>query len=461
MTDGNKILETIVRRTFNALFGWELVNLNSETANFPAADLGDRKRRLAIQVTNEASSQKVTTTTTKAQDHQLDHDFDKLIIFFLLPQKPGYPKNFIQPVSGLKIEVWDNADVVKQALEIEDLDAIKRALDVLSEEMHPLTIEAPNVASCGSSGNPFDHAEYGMSTDEELLLPSFFQVVYPELIQKAKITLKRGIKLRDKVEEIWKSHQQRGAPPADYYCDREGHVYTFSTFSSEPWKSLVGSGVIKPLPSFKSSDWSLSRHLAQQNEFTKLLQRNLEQLCSNVGTEFKLAWSKELKCYLFQAVPDMKIGKLKVTALSKLGTREVFKAIDNTLPGREGEIQHWKHQGFRHRFFTFGGLWFLNIEPFWAFTGDGKASQSRMHASSSRNMRKPERNRAVLGHVLFWAALLCKEPDILNPAPLFRLIRPAKLKASPSIRDDAWKVIEPDDEKKIISDDSKEDLWLL
>ncbi len=89
LTDGNKVLEPIVRRTFNALFGWNLINLNTEQANFPVADLGDRSRRIAIQVTNEASSDKITRIAAKASEHHLEADFDKLIVFFLLSEKPG------------------------------------------------------------------------------------------------------------------------------------------------------------------------------------------------------------------------------------------------------------------------------------------------------------------------------------------------------------------------------------
>jgi len=46
LTDANRLLETIATRFFNALFGWDLVNLNTEQANYPAADLGDRGRRI-------------------------------------------------------------------------------------------------------------------------------------------------------------------------------------------------------------------------------------------------------------------------------------------------------------------------------------------------------------------------------------------------------------------------------
>jgi len=135
LTDANRILETVSARFFNALFGWDLVNLNTSQANYPAADLGDRQRRIAIQVTNEDGSDKIKHTTAKAIEHGLGTDFDRLIVFFLLPRKPGFPKTFIQPPNGPMIETCDLADLSKQLLEVSDIDVLAQAAAVLDEEM--------------------------------------------------------------------------------------------------------------------------------------------------------------------------------------------------------------------------------------------------------------------------------------------------------------------------------------
>jgi ankyrin repeat protein len=142
LTDANHILETIAARFLNALFGWDLSNLNFGQANYPAADLGDRHLRIAIQVTNQADSGKIKDTTDKAQEHNLKSDFDRLVILFLLPKKPGFPKNFRQPPGGPRIETWDIADLLKQ-LQVPsfDLGALARASDVLDEEMGTLSTE--------------------------------------------------------------------------------------------------------------------------------------------------------------------------------------------------------------------------------------------------------------------------------------------------------------------------------
>lgn len=141
LTDANRILETIARRFFNALCGWNLTNLNIEQANFPAADLGDRGRRIAIQVTNEESSDKIKRSKDKAVEHNLDTDFDELIVFFLLPRKPGFPRQFTQPPNGPNIVTWDIADLLQQMLEMDDLAALASASSVLREEMGKLQSE--------------------------------------------------------------------------------------------------------------------------------------------------------------------------------------------------------------------------------------------------------------------------------------------------------------------------------
>lgn len=133
-TDANHTLEFVMARFFNALFGWKLVNLNAGQANFPAADLGDRDRRIAMQITNEDASRKIATTTATAVEHRLGGQFDRLILFFLLSKKPGVPKGFAQPADGPEIECWDLKDLLGKMMQVADVSALASAWKVLEEE---------------------------------------------------------------------------------------------------------------------------------------------------------------------------------------------------------------------------------------------------------------------------------------------------------------------------------------
>ena len=122
-------------RFFNALMGWDLVNLNAEQANYPAADLGDKVLRTAIQITNQDDPGKITDTAEKAIKHELHKDFDRLIIFFLLPKKPSTPRRFVQPPNGPTIECWDLADLLKLMPDLPDQSRLLAALQALEKDL--------------------------------------------------------------------------------------------------------------------------------------------------------------------------------------------------------------------------------------------------------------------------------------------------------------------------------------
>jgi len=65
LTDANQILETVAKRFFNALKGWNLVNLNALRANYPAADLGDAKRRLPFRSRTKTAPTRSSTLRTR------------------------------------------------------------------------------------------------------------------------------------------------------------------------------------------------------------------------------------------------------------------------------------------------------------------------------------------------------------------------------------------------------------
>ncbi|MEO1685035.1 MAG: SMEK domain-containing protein, partial [Cyanobacteria bacterium J06631_12] len=59
-TDINRIAESLLIPILREAYGYQdLKNLNRTSANYPAVDLGDEVRRVAIQVTSTPSTKKV------------------------------------------------------------------------------------------------------------------------------------------------------------------------------------------------------------------------------------------------------------------------------------------------------------------------------------------------------------------------------------------------------------------
>jgi hypothetical protein len=278
---------------------------------------------------------------------------------------------------------------------------------------------------------------FGLRDDQETLFSNLLPVSFPANIQTASVTLKRGVKVRDLFSDIWRKSGGIGDPPLDYWIE-DKVLYTFRPFTERFWQSIIAAKIIRPLPPKATSTLANSRLMADKNKFIKLLNRCLDQLCASHDMIHKLAWSKEMRCHLFVSAPGKERGHIKVKAISKQGEREVYKAIPNKLSPDPKAIQHWQHQAFRHFFIRFGERWFLQVIPFWAFTSDGQGTPSRWQKTSSANMRRPEKNRAVLGHVAFWASILCREDDLLRTNQIFQVHHPAKLSVSPSICDKDW-----------------------
>lgn len=134
LTDANHSLETVMQHFLTALFGWSLTNLNAQQSNYPAVDLADFERRWGIQITNEDDGGKITGTKDTAVAHGLGEKFTRIIIFFLLPRKPKFPRAFVQPDGGPTIETWDIPDVLKQ-IEGFEVEVLKRGAEALEREL--------------------------------------------------------------------------------------------------------------------------------------------------------------------------------------------------------------------------------------------------------------------------------------------------------------------------------------
>lgn len=304
-----------------------------------------------------------------------------------------------------------------------------------------------------------EQTPFGIRASSETLYSNLFPVSVPSMIYSANISLKRKVRIYEHFAAVWEKAGGIGDAPVDYSI--EGRIlYTFRPLTDIFWQAIIKSKAIRPSKPKTTAEWANSNVMADKNRFIKLLNRCLDQHCLSHEMVHKIRWSKDMKCHLFVAAPGQRSGRIKVKAISKHGEREIYKAIPNKKSSDPQAIQHWQHQAFRHYFVRFGKQWYLQVIPFWAFTADGQGTPSKWQKTSSANMRRPERNRAVLGHVAFWAAILCREPDLVRKEQLFQVSYPSTLSVSPSICDADWIGITKASDKATLQSDLKLDLLL-
>ncbi|MCB1085911.1 MAG: TIR domain-containing protein [Verrucomicrobiae bacterium] len=287
----------------------------------------------------------------------------------------------------------------------------------------------------------------GLHEEPEEMFTNLFPVNFPERIYQARSRVKNAKVFLQEFRKVWKASGYSGSAPIDFWCER-GTVFSFSAFDSPIWRELIKAREIHPKGFFPADSWAQSENHADRNRFIKLLNRSLDHLCENNGTQFRITRSSEMDCHLFARKNDLLEGKVSTLAIRSQAPRTVFKAIPDKTSDNPDAIQHWKHVAFRHRFVRFGQSWHMVLTPFWAFTSDGIFKASRWQKKSSFNMQKPEKNRAVLGHVAFWASVLCRDDDLLNGELGFCIRRPPTLKVTPSVYDQDWVGVADDRDKQ-------------
>ena len=87
LLDCNIHMEHFLIGLLNRIYGYSLVNLNAEESNFISIDLGDREKRIAIQVTSDNTSTKIKETLKKFFENHYERDFDTLIIVIIGSKK--------------------------------------------------------------------------------------------------------------------------------------------------------------------------------------------------------------------------------------------------------------------------------------------------------------------------------------------------------------------------------------
>lgn len=173
--DINFVSESFYADLLNLVYDYNLDNLNKTNKNTAAIDLGDKEKRIAVQVTSNTSRDKINETLSKYDKHKRYEEYDELIVF-LLVKKPAYRGEFLHD----RIEAFDIkdpyilssyisnniSDIDKLieiehflATELEDLDAKKAAA------IEKFSINASSIIGEAATKIVRSHTGTGISDD--------------------------------------------------------------------------------------------------------------------------------------------------------------------------------------------------------------------------------------------------------------------------------------------------------
>lgn len=87
-----------------------------------------------MQVTVQNSGTKISHTVKGAIDHGIANENDRLTIFFLLPEKPAWPRSLEGP-TDIVVNTMDIADLTQLVGQIEDIAKLERVANVVELEV--------------------------------------------------------------------------------------------------------------------------------------------------------------------------------------------------------------------------------------------------------------------------------------------------------------------------------------
>jgi len=136
--DSNRVAQEFFATLFNMIFGYdqleELDKLN-DIVNYPAIDLGDKKAKIAFQITTDSSSTKIKDTISKFIKHKLYEEYERLVVF-IIGEQQSYTTTF---ETGGKFEfnkeddVWDDNYLAKEIDKIKEIKKLQSISDFLEE----------------------------------------------------------------------------------------------------------------------------------------------------------------------------------------------------------------------------------------------------------------------------------------------------------------------------------------
>lgn len=154
--DNNRASQTFFMGLFNKIFGFNLKELDIEygTINYPAIDLADTEKKIAIQVTTDSSSEKIKKTIGIFQTNKKCVGFSRLVVF-IIGNKENYSTKFVTNGTFEFIpsrDIWDENYLVTEINKIQDVDKLEKILkflkDGLSEFMFPEMLTEEDIKDC-------------------------------------------------------------------------------------------------------------------------------------------------------------------------------------------------------------------------------------------------------------------------------------------------------------------------
>lgn len=148
LLDDNVFSEDFIKDLLNICMGWNLINLNTDKNRFPGIDLGDKERRIGVQVTSTKTSKKLSDSLDKIVSNNVDMNYNEIYFFILGRKQDSYSVDFTkyETLDCSENNIWDVSDIIAWCAHYDSIhmeqvwNIIKREI-VMDDEKSGIPIE--------------------------------------------------------------------------------------------------------------------------------------------------------------------------------------------------------------------------------------------------------------------------------------------------------------------------------
>ena len=248
-------------------------------------------------------------------------------------------------------------------------------------------------------------------------------------------------------KEVWKALNETRSGIGSEWILTEGQIRSFYNLREYPWDQICDQGTVEGDP---AEDWAYSDDENQKRDFVKLLNSSLTEMVKP-----DLIFYRDKRYHFFRDTDDLSDWPIAYQGLQKSTDRDVFKVYRNKKD--TSRITYCRHMAFRHHFQRLDDQWYLEINPTYHYTRDGR-NLSLFYEEKLQGIKRLERNNAVLGQIHFWSQYLRPTSSLFETKYPFLALGPLqKFELAVGINDKAWLPKEDADEAKALDAEEADD----
>lgn len=397
--DINKISEDVYCGVISNLYGLDnLRNLNAEEKkNFPGIDLADETHRVGIQVTSDASLDKVKSTLASIREHKLYKKFDRFIIYVITRRQASYSQPAADKICDDLFPFDTKHDIIDfRELSTRAATAEPRKLQAAVEHI----MSYRRGVGVGLADEDFDPPAAPPERVGTNLVEVFFpgDLYVAEVVTEA-ITTDKGKKVKNQrkgLREFADSELGKKLPSA--YEVLGGRIITFHNIDARkhPFIGLIEQDTVE---CFSPKDFYLIDD-DHERVFKSLLRLLLQQKLF----PHRVMWQHLEHKFIFLPLRDDDNKRSESWTGKKTSSRMVYERKYNR--NNPEKILSTRHLAFGVEFVRTGDAWFIAITPDWLFSFGNDYRRSHFGEKLLSGLKRMENNRAVYDQVRFLAAWL-------------------------------------------------------